>query len=647
MRCRVAPWRLLLLCAGLAVVGCDEATVWECIVPAGAAPDWTRKIGCQTDYEILWDERADSVFANTATINWLIDREDGDRVYFTDTKQWALHYFFADAYLNLPGLTPVGSHAEFNLLNYRRPNRRFVLGKVVHYHDQELITLELSAGDTADADMIVYAYQRIAASLFDGDRLLYRPVSATQETALPAIAARIPTIRTEDVFRGQTYQPLNTKTGFGVLRFVRVDELAGQPLLPTDIAVLDGVPNDIAMVSGIVTAEFQTPLAHINILAKNRGTPNMALRDAFSDPALRAWEGQLVRLAVEPQRYRIDAATAAEAQVYWDALRPAQPLVPAYDLSVTGLQDLRDLDADDAAGVGAKAANMAELMRIPGDPIPLPDAPLAIPLAYYHAHLTTHAIFADVEALLADAPTLTPAALVARLATLRARITDAPLDAGLSAEIDAAVRARWGDAEKIRFRSSTNAEDLADFSGAGLYTSASGQPGEGAESLAAALKTVWASTWNYEAFVERDFYRVDHRAVRMGVLVHPTFVGEQANGVAITINEFTPLRPAFYINSQVGDVSVTNPEGGATPEQILYYTWYEVPEVEVITRSSLVTGAVLADAELEILADHLTRVHDHFRQRTAGGPDFAMDVEFKMMPGRKLVLKQARPLKRR
>ena len=60
-------------------------------------------------------------------------------------------------------MTPVGTHAEFNLLNYRRANRRFILGKLVHYVDQEIVTIELAAGDTADADLIVVAFDTVSA----------------------------------------------------------------------------------------------------------------------------------------------------------------------------------------------------------------------------------------------------------------------------------------------------------------------------------------------------------------------------------------------------------------------------------------------------------------------------------------------------
>ncbi len=636
--------------------GCGDSAP-ECTVPEGVQPDWIRVIGCENDYALLWDERTDSVFARTRTINWLIDREDDDRTYFIDTKTWDLHYFFANAYLNQPDLTPVGTHQEFNLLNYRRPNRRFVLGKLIFYVDQGLFTLELAAGDTADADMIIDAYERISDAVYNGDDLLYRPVSASQEAMADELASHIPVIRTEDVFRGQLFQSLNYGVGYGTLRFARVAELAAQPLLPTDIVVLDRVPNDISMVSGIITQEFQTPLSHVNIISKNRGTPNMALRDAFDDPELRAWEGELVRLTVTDQDYSIESASPSEAQEYWDALRPEAPLVPQYDLSVTDFQEISEIGADAAVSVGAKAANMGEMSLIEtseGAPLPLPETPFAIPFVHFEAHLEQNGLWPEVDALLLDAPSLDPTELRERLFELRWHIYRAPMNPGLLDALARKIRERWGDARRVRFRSSTNVEDLPEFSGAGLYTSASASLDEGNQAIADAVKAVWASVWNYQAFVERDFYRVDQRRVRMGVLVHPAFVDEAANGVAVTINEFNSLRPAYYINSQIGEVSVTNPTGQAIPEQILYYTWYEEPEYEVITRSSLLAdrtdwpagASVFTDAELAELASCLEAIHNHFK---ALDPvrNTAMDVEFKLMPGRVLFVKQARPLVQR
>src|SRR5262245_9245686 len=113
--------------------------------------------------------------------------------------------------------------------------------------------------------------------------------------------------------------------------------------------------------------------------------------------------------------------------------------------------------------------------------------------------------------------------------------------------------------------------------------------------------------------MEREFYRVDQRRVRMGVLVHPAFADEKANGVALTQNTFDDLRPAYFVNAQVGDISVANPSGAAVPEQILYYTWYQTSQYEVLSRSSLSPlTPVLDDPQYAALAAELLRLRNHF-----------------------------------
>ncbi len=646
-----------ILLVGMAILmslaGCSSSEK-ECTVPEGVNPDWIKVIRCDRDYSLLVTERDDAIFSHTQTLNWIIDTEDENRIYFINTNQFELHYFFATAYLGRPGLTPVGTHGEFNILNYRRENRRFVLGKVIHYSDQELWTLEMSAGDTASAEMIVFAYQTVAASIHRGDELLYRPVSNDQERMLDTIASSIPVIRTEEVFLGQSYQPLNKVVGYGRLQFRRVTELAGLPVSPTDIVVLDRVPNDIALVSGIVTSEFQTPLSHVNLLSKNRGTPNMALRNAFDDVELRGFEGELVKLTVAPQSFSIEAASLAEAQSYWESMRPSEILVPRFDLSVDRIIAIDELELADSIRVGAKAANMGEMTRVPGTAIPLPESPFAIPFAFYQRHLEDNGLDLVIADLVADveAGQITSEQLRERLFALRWDIFRAPLRQDDLLSVTSAILSRFESTRALRFRSSTNVEDLAEFSGAGLYTSAGATLADGEAHIADAVRVVWASAWNLQAFVERDFYRVEHGKVRMGILVHPAFQSELANGVAITINEFAQNRPAFFINSQVGEVSVTNPTGQAIPEQLLYYTWYEEPEYEVITRSSLLREqsdwpggqGVFTDSELSELADLLERIHNHFRPLYPPRSDFAMDVEFKLGPGRTLFIKQARPL---
>ena len=637
-----------------AAPGCDGES---CEVAPGDTPVYVHRLGCPADHELMATERDDAVFAHTRAINVIVDREDGDRVYFIDPDAYVLHYMFAMRYLDDPDKTPVGDLTAFNILNYRRENRRFILAKVVHYLDQELHTFELAAGDTANADLIEHGFRVTADAMDNGDELRYRPVSADQEALLPELAERIPTVATDAVFSGQLYQALNRGVGYGTLRFRRTATLSGEPLVPTDLVVLDRVPNDLSMVAGIITAEFQTPLAHVGVLAKTRGTPNMALRDGWDDARLRALEGRLVRLEVGPQDFTIAEADPTEAQAYWEQLRPATPQVPPHDSITTPMIDVTLADTDDSVRIGAKAANLGllyDIQTIGGRRVPLPERPFAIPFAHYAAHVTTSGVQPLIDAVIADyaAGTLDPRELETRLFAIRWQIYRAPVDAALIDTVIAVAGERWTPATKLRFRSSTNVEDLADFTGAGLYTSAGATVEAGRAALANAIKNVWASVWNTQAFIERDFYRVEHQAVRMGVLVHPAQEDELANGVALTFNQFSEVRPAYYINSQVGEVSVTNPTGGAIPEQILYYTWYEEPEYEVITRSSLLgwteewpsETSILTNPELDELADYLASIHAVLRARY---PATAVDVEWKLLQGRQLLIKQARPFRQR
>jgi len=649
--------RLLVLALVAALAPLTACSAAHCELDPAADPVAVRRLGCAADREVMSTSRDDSVFARTRTILWIVDREDGDAVYFIDPDKYTLHYYFARDFLSRADKTPVGTLAEFNILNYRRPNRRFLLGKLVEYVDQDVHTIELAAGDTADADMIVAGFRTVAARTDLEDVLRYRPVSADQEELLPEIGRRIRTIATDEVFRNQLYQPLNPGVGYGTLRFRRTSTLGGQPLAPTDLVVLDRVPNELSMVAGIITAEFQTPLAHVGVLAKTRGTPNMALRDAWDDDRLRPFDGQLVRLEVTPQDFTVELADPADAQAYWESLRPAQVQVPQHDSVTTPMFDVTRSTLVEVTRIGAKAANLGELYRIQTAdfrPLPLPERPFAVPFAHYAQHLTAAGVFPEIDALVADyqAGRVAPLELERRLFAIRWAIYRAPIAPAVVDGVIALAAARWPADTRLRVRSSTNVEDLAEFTGAGLYTSAGMRVSDGREAIARALKTVWASAWNRQAFVERDFYRVDQREVRMGLLVHPAQEDELANGVALTINQFSDVRPAHYINAQVGEVSVTNPTGDAVPEQILFYTWYEEPEYEVISRSSLMSWttdwpsatAVLTDAELEELAGYLEAIH--LRYRTLY-PGHAVDAEWKLMPGRQLLVKQARPFLRR
>lgn len=233
------------------------------------------------------------------------------------------------------------------------------------------------------------------------------------------------------------------------------------------------------------------------------------------------------------------------------------------------------------------------------------------------------------------------------LRRFRTRIREAPVPEPLAGQLRE-LHAEFPAGQPLRCRSSTNNEDLEGFNGAGLYDSYTHRADEG--ELGNTIKQVWASLWNFRAFEERDFHRIDHLVAAMGVLVTPNFDNELANGVAVAKNVYDPNWPGFYVNVQVGESLVTNPDPDAIPDEFLISPIGEQFEYETqyIKRSSLLgpnQRTVLSATQVTGLVRALEAIQEHFKEvyGKQDDPAFAMDVEFKFDIQAALVVKQARP----
>ncbi len=600
------------------------------------------QLRCEDELHAQAARPLDAALPGAITVKTIIDRAADDAVHFIDTAAYPLHSRFAVEHLGWPPGAPF-------VEQYVTPSRRFLLGSITYYDEPDVFAYELAPYDTASVEMIVTAFRGLAGAAYFGAALKFHPTSEEQLALVDALPDDVAVITTDELWAGITYQPLNLGETYAQVRVLTVDQLAATYVSPREIAVLDRVPNDLAVVAAVVTAQFQTPLSHVNVLSQQRGTPNMALADAAARFA--ALEGRWVRLTVRAFDWEVAEVTADEAEAWWQAHRPPPAQIPAPDYDVTALLDVDDVGLADVAAIGGKVAHYGALRDI-GEPVKIRDA-FAIPVAYYRDFLVANSFDARIAAMLVD-PDFRADGVARRqqLEQLRADMLAAPVDADTLAAVEARITAQLG-AVRVKLRSSTNAEDLARHSGAGLYESQSAQVGDPARPVDLALKTVWASVWNLRAFEERDHAGIDHLQVAMAILVTPSFSDEAANGVAITANVYDPApggEDAFFINAQLGEASVVQPDPGVVADSLMYYHLHLGQPATYYTRSSLTAGApVLTRTELFALGQALVAIRAHFADTydpPAGYGALPMDVEWKLTDTngtREIWIKQARP----
>jgi len=384
----------------------------------------------------------------------------------------------------------------------------------------------------------------------------------------------------------------------------------------------------------------------------------MALRDGWENEQVQPFVGELVYLKVRSDSFEMRLATLDEATAFWEQNEPQGIIELSKDTTVQGLVNLQSADYNYLDVIGGKATNFAEILNVSvdGNIIPTPESSFAIPFYYYEKHLKDAGLDLVIKDMLED-PTFinSPAIRKARLEQLQDQIKDFPLDEGL---VDL-VRTQINDFQQFsafRFRSSTNAEDLESFSGAGLYSSYSAKKDHPTKTIDRAIKKVWASLWNWRAFEERSYYNIVHTSCAMGILVHRSFPNEDANGVVVTKNLYNS-NPGFIINVQYKEHSIVFPEPGVLNDQLILFTWSIVPGQnfmpEYLTFSNIpeLNGeTVMTDEELMELGAYCMALKKYFYQNVPHDcdcteQDFGLDIEFKLdstVSHRKIYIKQAR-----
>ncbi|MCP4344562.1 MAG: hypothetical protein GY795_03425 [Desulfobacterales bacterium] len=479
---------------------------------------------------------------------------------------------------------------------------------------------------------------------------------------------------------------------------------------PGDILLTDGVPSEIPFVAGIISLSPSTPNSHTAILASTYGIPFVYLRLADDADIARKLVGRRITLRAYgdmsgdydyyfPPYYVYDGKMTAGLGYYLfhygskridmtdiegvldeETIKEILALKNPQELSIQPVVPYSTYSSrtdiliqKDIRYFGGKAANFGFLRRTIPDNSPV-SAAFSFNLwnEFLDQNLKTGTTFREEIRNRLTGITYPPdmASLSETLKGIRDMFKDEDstsfTDAQKQAVISVLQDYRFDINKKIRFRSSTNVEDSEQFTGAGLYDSFSGcladdldgditgpsicDPSKEKErGVFRAIRKVFASFYNDNAFVERLRHEINEDNVGMALLVHHSFPDETelANGVA-TLEISQGVTQDITLVTQTGAVSVTNPDNNAIPEEVDVGVFENVPSsAYMATESNLVMlgGTVMSwDDDYISLSRMLISVAEAFGQAT-GKTEYVLDFEYKKIaPDGKLVIKQVREI---
>lgn len=346
-----------------------------------------------------------------------------------------------------------------------------------------------------------------------------------------------------------------------------MEDLSGQSEIaqPNDLLIYPEVPDALPACLGLITAIPQTPLAHINLLARNRGIPNLYLGAAIENPMIRqlgSIRAPAILKSTFPDQYELYPISDEAYQKWLSLNQPPQRTLETPDLeSVSFLYRIMDLSFEQAlelrSVIGGKCAGMSALINqsllkdlLPYDPLAMSIKPYLSfmqPFQNLIKNLIRDSIFVQDQRArclaleghdfcfekylqpsdqlymdqleMGNFPNLNPnntnpqnenqhqtLGMVIAQGGLKAMLIDQAFSDSLNAELVDPIKRHFealGDQQGIRFRSSSNVEDIEGFNGAGLYESHTGyihperqdSAKKRKKSIENAIKLAWASYW--------------------------------------------------------------------------------------------------------------------------------------------------------
>jgi rifampicin phosphotransferase len=568
---------------------------------------------------------------------FVIDRKDSNKIYYVNSQRYRFHKDFVNGtYLSLE------RGEEFWKNNYINPNRRFILGTLAWQSPVKRFTFEFWEGDQIPAEQIKLTADVLKESFYAP--VAFKPNSTKQEQDSAGIQG-LERVLQSDIAREQEYEALNVAKGLGRIHIIE-DLNEHVEIGFNEILVLKEVPLSLPPVAGVIVSKPSTPLSHINLLVKGWKVPNAYIKNA--DELLKDYNGWWVDFETFQDHYTIKRADLKEIDEYQKTLKVHLDLMtPRFNLGERRLLDLYEQRARQADAYGGKSANLGEVAHanLPGIVVP---KGFGIPVYYYDQFIKENKLEDAIYEMMNDQKFVhDPAYRRQRLSEMRERIKAGKVSPALREAVLKKVHAEYAG-KGLFVRSSSNVEDLPNFSGAGLHDTVPNVKGD--EQLIDAIKTVWASLWNFDAYEARERAGVDHSKSFMAVLVQEGINADSA-GVMITTDPFdSDDRGGIYISAKRG-LGIKVVEGKKVAEQIIYMP--TANSVKVLTRSdedSLLTfdehggvKEVPISGDRAVLTDDVVRRLAHAAsliKGVFGGRE--QDIEWVYMSGQVYIV-QSRP----
>ncbi|MGI9035642.1 MAG: PEP/pyruvate-binding domain-containing protein [Pyrinomonadaceae bacterium] len=547
---------LIILCFSLTIFGQMARKPTPAREPNGAMPEVPEsnknalpEIKSQADFDSVGRTYHQGTPFVLPHVMFVIDRKNNNKIYYVNSQKFRFHKDF----LYATGLAPLGT--DIYKASYFNEDRRFIVGTIAWQKPVEKWTWELWEGDLANAEHIKTAQDVINKTFFQS--VSYKPNSIRQEDVAEKLG--IPIVSQSDIAKNQEYLALNTGKAVGRIHIIeKLDDTV--EIGDNEIVILKELPLTLPPVRGIIVAKPSTPLSHINILARGWGIPNVYIKDA--DKLFKGLDTYWIELDANLDDYSYKPAD----NKILDSVKSPDQQVPPVDLKVKKLTPLREMHKEDSIAFGGKSANLGEMLnaRIPN--ITIPDG-FTVPFYWYDKFMKENGLDKKIEDLMDDNNFVhNPRIRRQKLKEFQAQIQNGKFDEGLKRAIIQRWKTQLGG-RAVFVRSSSNSEDLPNFSGAGLYSTKANVVN--ARQLIEAVKYVWASLWNFQAYEARVRNYVSQDDVYMSALIQ-TGINMQKGGVMISKDPFDAQnKDSVYISVVCGHNSQI-PDNKGIPEQILF-----------------------------------------------------------------------------